>query len=98
MSDKPLEPIGDGKDVKTFSFSEEELQALQPRQILINQFKLAIADMDFFMQQYILGRVIPRLGIKPDDWAIGYNISEGKLTCTKKPPEIIKPPELILPK
>ena len=41
------------EDVKTFSFSKEDLEFLQLRQILINQHRLIITDIDFAMQQFI---------------------------------------------
>ena len=87
------------EDVKTFSFSKEDLEFLQLRQILINQHRLIITDIDFAMQQFIIQSVLPRLSVHPQEYAISYNVSDNKLTCTKKPPEIIKPDnKIVIPK
>jgi len=87
------------EDVKTFSFSKEDLEFLQLRQILINQHRLIITDIDFAMQQFIIQSVLPRLSVNPQEYAISYNVSDNKLTCTKKPPEIIKPDnKIVIPK
>ena len=85
-------------DTKTFTFSNEELQILQPRQALINQYRVLLSDTDFFMQNFIIGQVVPRLGINIEDYTINFNIANNSLTCTRKPPQIIKPPDLVVPK
>ncbi|HJZ04263.1 MAG TPA: hypothetical protein VJ327_00175 [Patescibacteria group bacterium] len=86
-------------ETKTFSFSKEDLEFLQGRQMLINQQKLLINDIDFVMQQFIINSVIPRIGIDPSKWNINFNVNENKISCTKKPPELIKPENgIVVPK
>lgn len=110
MSDKPTNSVTIAKEiqdkvkgkaqdgVKTFDFSKEDQDFLQPRQVLINQKKLEIADTDFSMQQYIIGNVLPRLSIDPEKYMIQYNVSQNKVTCTPKPPEILVPPkDIVIP-
>lgn len=102
MSDKPnniktkdgviTPPAGQ----KTFDFSAEEQNFLQPRQMMINQKKLEIADIDFSMQQFIIRNVLTRLAIDPQEFAVSYNVTDNKITCTPKPPEILVPPQDIV--
>lgn len=85
-------------EVKTYDFSKEEQDFLQPRQVLINQKKVEIADIDFSMQQFIIQTVLPRNGVDPKKWNIQFNVATNKITCMAKPPEILVPPnDIIIP-
>ncbi len=106
MTDQPAGPNGQAKkpeapkpETKVFDFSEEDQGFLQPRQVLINQYRLVIGDLDYAMQEYILANVVKRLSIDPKLWAISYDVANNKLTITKKPPQIITPPVgIVIPK
>lgn len=109
MTDRPKQPVAPKADglakpavpagQKTFDFSKEDQDFLQPRQVLINQKKLEIADIDFSMQQYIIQNVLPRLSIDATKYIINYNVSQNKVTATPKPPEILVPPkDIVIPK
>lgn len=96
MSDQPI--IAEKKP-KVFSFSNQELEVLRPRQDLIDQYRILANDLNLFIQQYIVTVVLPRLDIAPDKFDIQFNIRNNNLNCTQKPPEIIKPEDgIILPK
>lgn len=83
---------------KTFDFASEDQDFLQPRQILINQYRLAVTDVDAAVQSYIIQVVLPRLSVDPNKYAISYNVSSNKLTCVPKPPEILVPPkDIVIP-
>lgn len=98
MSDHIVKPNEEVKPDKTFDFSKEEQDALQPRQLLVGQMRVQMADIQFFMQQYVANVVIPRLGINRDDYEVKFDVILNKVFCFKKPPEIIKPPGIVLPK
>lgn len=69
-------------NVKKHSFTTEEMAFLKPRQTAITFHQLAINDMDFVMQNYIVSQILPRLSIDPNKHAISFNIAEGFLTTT----------------
>jgi hypothetical protein len=91
MSDQVIRPDGKMEGIKTFSFSNEELEMLRPRQELIDQYRILVNDLNLFMQQYIVTVVIPRFGIDPNQYEINFNVRTNSVTCKRKPPEIIKP-------
>lgn len=100
MSDEPVKIAQEPpKDVKSFTFSTDELTVLNSRKSIIDLYSLIINDLNLIVQQYILTTVVPRCGINPDEYDISFNLKDGKLNCTKKPPQIIKPTDgIILPK
>ena len=90
MADTPPILNGEAK-TKTFSLNKDDLDFLVPRQTMINQYKLALGDIDFVMQQFLVRAVLPRLSIDPQQYSITFNVEAAKITCTPKPPEIIVP-------
>lgn len=83
-------------DYKTFTFSTQEMEVLEPRQQILDQYRVIINDLGLTIQQFIVTTVLPRLSIDPDKHDIQFNIRKGELLVKPKPPEIIKPDSKII--
>jgi hypothetical protein len=99
MDDKKVIASSETKsEAKKFTFSNEEMLVLKPRQLIIEQYQVIINDINLFVQQYIIAKVLPRLGISMDTHDITFNIRDNTLEAKLKPPEIIKPESgIVLP-
>lgn len=71
------------KNPKVYTFSREELNFLQPRQVEINRVKLVYGDIDYVMQQYIVNEVLKRLSIDPNKNSVRFDIFQNSITVTE---------------
>lgn len=100
MADPAKKPLTNGKmDEKnsTYSFSQEELGFLRPRQGLMVEHTIIIQDLRSVMDHYVLEAVLPRLGLSPEGVNVHYNVLNGTFTIEKISPVIKPQSKVIMP-
>lgn len=79
MADKPKE-----ENVRTYSFTTEELGFLAPRQDVLNKTAVINGDTRAIMDSFIIQNVLPRISIDPEKNEINFDIGKGTLTVSPK--------------